>query len=501
MLGDPRVLRFASALVLPVCDVAIPARKYGNRATLFAQLEVGQSLQNSQLMATALDLGAMVRGDTASQAVQDALSCLNPGITTSICLPALVLGARPTVQEVACQKGDRRFDIAKGLQLHRDGFAFTAGPIQVGAATVYASGRAADPRLALRKAEAEAWEREGWATPSALVEGLQRDVACALDPRCIVAYAPEQYQSPAFPFRPFSARRRYLWKAALDVQTGKAVHLPAECVHALAELPAHRRRGAFTSSSSSGVAAWTDVEGALCRATLELLERDAFLRCWLRRNPGAPLASQSLPAAARLRVEALRAAGYLAVISLLPASVPVVSIFLQTENPPFTAITAAADFEAEAALAKALDEAEGRAAYARAFRPAPVRSAQQVRGIEDVVRYYQSPRHFRASDFYAGCSSETAWSSRGVGWCKTWSELKSKLTGLHLPLLAADLTPSGAAIDQGRTPLHVVRALIPGLLPIWFQHGLHPAGLPAFRDALATQPRPRAPRTFIHPFT
>ena len=70
-------------------------------------------------------------------------------------------------------------------------------------------------------------------------------------------------------------------------------------------------------------------------------------------------------------------------------------------------------------------------------------------------------------------------------------------------LLAFDLTPPHASTHQGRTPLHVVRAFVPGLIPIWFHHRLAPAGLPAYQAALArcgSKPG-RAKSTFIHPFT
>jgi hypothetical protein len=53
-------------------------------------------------------------------------------------------------------------------------------------------------------------------------------------------------------------------------------------------------------------------------------------------------------------------------------------------------------------------------------------------------------------------------------------------------------------VHQGRHPLRVVRAVLPGLLPIWFTHGTEPAGLPAYRQAAG----PRAGRpACLHPFS
>ena len=505
MVLDPRVLRYASALLLPVCDTTLPARKYGNRAVLFAHVEAGQSLQNAQLMAAALGLGAIVRGDTAAAAVLQSLAPhLQPDGGPSACwsvMPALALGAKASPTQLALARGDEGLEVGPACLPGAsragggEGFAFFAGPIAVGDTATYASGRAAEPGLALRKAEAEAWERRGWATLGPVLEGRWREIPGALRPDAIVAYTPSQYAAPGFPFRPFSARRRYLWVEAQDAASGASVRMPAECVHALSALPPAFRASALTNTSSSGVAAWTDAQGALSRATLELLERDAFARRWIARQPVPLLRPASLPGEARRRVAALEALGHRVAIALLASEpVPVLSAFVQHLRRPFTAITAGADFDAEAALAKALDEAEGRAAHAAAFPARPLASASEVQGPAEVNRYYQTPRFRRRADFFASAAQDVDFAACTAGSCGDALQLQSWLADRGLRLLAVDLTPAGAAIDQGRTPLKVVRAVVPGLLPFWFQPGLEPAGLAAFA-------RIRRGPILVHPFT
>jgi ribosomal protein S12 methylthiotransferase accessory factor len=185
-------------------------------------------------------------------------------------------------------------------------------------------------------------------------------------------------------------------------------------------------------------------------------------------------------------------------VSLLDAPVPVFSVYLRDDRRPFAAITAAADFAPQAALAKALEEAEGRLAHAVAFPAEPLRRASEVRGTQDVNRFYQTRRFFRNADFWAHASASSTFAEDSE--CRDWQALKAWLAANRLNLLAVDLTPDGAALDQGRRRLFVMRALVPGLLPIWFQHGLQPAGLPAFRAALAHS-RPRSDAAFVHPFT
>jgi ribosomal protein S12 methylthiotransferase accessory factor len=516
VVQDPRLLRFASALVLPVWEVAVPARKYGNRATLFASLEAGQCLQNAQLMATALDAACIVRGDTSADAVLDVLrphiAAEGAGQSHWLPMPSLVLGARPSAAEMALQQQDGQIKVGPSSRLPQatgsarlqpaGNFSFFAGPIQVGQSSIYANGRAADPRMALVKAEAEAWERRGWATLSAVAKGKFEDIKGAIDPTTLAAYTPEQYEARDFPLQPFSVRRKYLWCEGVQVETGRLARLPAECVHAHSALPRSYREKACTNSSTSGVAAWTDAEGALCRATLELIERDAFVHQWISRKSPPLVLPGSLPARAQRRVEALQATGHRIALAQIGELVPVYAVFLQHLTRPFTAITAAAHFDEEAAVDKALDEAEGRAAHAAAFPAEPIARAADVQSTVDVNRFYQTRQFFRNADFFAaGAVSEHFGASARAG-CGDWATLKATLAQQGLNLIAFDITPQGAALDQGRTPLRVVRALVPGLLPIWFQHGLQPAALPAFVAAQSSPSRRvRGQSVFVHPFT
>lgn len=510
ILRDPRALRFASALLLPVAELALPARKYGNRALLFAQAEAGAALQNAQLMALACGAGSVVRGDLQADAIT---ALLRPQFATTadgrrpvlLALPALLAGAPASAQEEEQERRARAFRMGPAHTRAAGAtgpapmprYAFFAGPVRVGGADLYASGRSHEPRVAAAKAEAEAWERLGWATPAGLVTGRLAEVPGALDPAAVVAYAEPQRRAPDFPFLPFSRRRRYLWKTGHDAATGAPVALPAECVHALTALPRRERAPACTSSSTSGLAAWTDAEGALCRATLELVERDAFLRCWLARRAPPQWATEALPGPARARMQALAADGLRVVACRLPSALAhVAAVFVQCRRRPFTVVTAAAEFAPEAALERALDEAEGRIVHAAAATSAPLASPRAVRCLEDIPRLYRSRRCYRLADFLADGPPIPSAAATGVP--ADWPALRQRLATLGLPLLAFDLTPPGAALDQGRRPLHVVRAVVPGLLPIWFRHGLEPAGLAAWQAACAQGP---GMPPFIHPFT
>jgi ribosomal protein S12 methylthiotransferase accessory factor len=276
------------------------------------------------------------------------------------------------------------------------------------------------------------------------------------------------------------------------------VHLPAECVHALSALPARPRAGACTSSSTSGVAAFGDVQEALSRATLELLERDAVLRRWLGGVPAPLVDPATLPQAARRRIRAWEATHRVAVSQFHAAPVPVYSVFVQSLSRPFTALTAAARFDCEAALEHALDEAEGRMAHALAAPAQPLARLADVHTTDDSARFWQTRRFARRSDFYAaGAANERFGAS--AAHARNWPQLRDRLLARGARMLSFDITPAGAALDQGRRPLHVVRAFVSGLVPAWFDARLAPAGLASFTDCAAHGHRRR--RLLVHPLT
>ncbi|MBA2962390.1 MULTISPECIES: YcaO-like family protein [Ramlibacter] len=485
LLPDPRLLQFASAVVLP---------RAARPSTGEVQGRGIQSLCAAQRCALELGLGhALHQVLATAPASRRGAPAVRP-------VAALVLGVPCSPAEAAVQQVDNWLHLgAAPARLHADaapcGFSFSAGPVREGRLTLFTVGRSSDPRSALRKAEAEAWERLGWARLGPTVEGTLHDFVAARDPRTVVAYADWQHRRPGFPFMPFDPRRLALWCRGQDVATGAAVLLPAECVHALDALPAHWRRRSCTTTSTSGVAAGPDSATALAWALLELVERDAFLRAWLAGKSAPVVSPATLPGEARRRLRALQAAGHRVAVLRLPAPAPVYGVFVQALQRPFTAVTAGAHFDPVQALLKAFDEAEGRAAHAAAHPLPPLASPRAVRSIGDLQRHWQSPGQVRQADFLAAGPPTAAFAPPDT--CHDGATLIAALAQAGCPALAFDLTPAGAAIEQGRTPLRVVRAVVPGLLPLWFGHGLEPAGLPAFSAAAGSRAGRPVP---IHPF-
>lgn len=503
-LRDPRVLRFASALVLPVYDMSVPAQKYGNRATLYAVMESGQALQNAQLMAFELGASGMVRGDTIAHESLRMLALKN-GSSHWLSVPAMVVGAQARPEQLKQQQLENVLKITPNVRFEDDSFAFAANISTADNNPLYAaSGRSRDPKLALIKAEAECWERYAWACPVDINSkkfqvGRFADIEGAIDPNALTSYSQKQYAEKSFPFVSFSKRKNYLWVDAINIQSGKSNKLLADCVYASSALPVRFQKNLFTSTSTSGMAAGTSQEDALCRATLELIERDAFVCQWMSRRAPPIIKSTSLPQAAVVRIKALTLAGFRVVVSDISTSwAPAVSVFAQNAHSPFTTISAAANFSAEAALYKALDEIEGRIAHAQNFAIPTANDKGLMRQIE---RYYRSRKTYKNSDFYVDEPSSCVFNSVGGKACQSWSALKSRIHQDGFNLLASNMTINNSVIEQGRVPLYVIRAVVPGLVPIWFQIGTLPESMLRLISSLGIANPRFVHKTQVHPFT
>jgi ribosomal protein S12 methylthiotransferase accessory factor len=417
----------------------------------------------------------------------------------------MVVGAMPSAEQKRSQPLESRFKVAPNLRpvaasaTTRLQFAFAAGPAGgVEGPLLAGNGRASEPRVAMNIAEAEAWERVGWATLGRTREARYDELQQALDPRELVAYSNRQHRTAGFPFPRFDRSRPCLWTEAVASDTGAIRAVPAECVHAWHALPARLQATACTSASTSGVAAGANAEDALARATLELVERDAFCCAWLAGVASPGIVLETLPGDLRSRLQALEADGAeVSLIDLSTAWCTVIAVFLQARTMPFTAITAAAGFDVEGATAKAVAEAEGRLAFVQHFPRNGAVANDPMRAIE---HYYRGVRTYGRSDFFRPAQSSRRFADVGRTSARGWEQMRSRMRTDGFDLLCADITPAGAAIEQGRQPLRVVRALVPGLVPIWFHRGLQPEGLRRFSDAGGVV-RGRPAGHFLHPFT
>jgi len=506
-LLTPAVLSHAHAVVYPVADLHFIGEKYGNRALTLALIEAGHALQNGALAAQYEGAATIVRGDTVELEVLSLFEldeALHP-------LPAMVLGTRPSAEQQRLANAASESVPLRSVPNHSQLLPLqtriaVAGPIQIGRKADYlgwAAGRSEDARLAAVKAEAEAWERRGWSTPPPSMERARlSELDNAVDPRSIVAYDKGQYGWEDFPYSPLSMRRRYPWVKGVRVKDGAEVFLMAQCVHALSSLDSADSRLPYTSASTSGVAAFTDLETAQSRALIELIERDAFARAWLRGAAPPVVDEIGLPGSIQGRVAHLRNAGYALSIHALPSMhLPVAAVFAQHSAAAFTSVTTASAFQFEEAVESALSEAESRVQQFHGKAPHPPLRQAHISLASHHGDYFRTRAGFRTADWFSSSPERVSVQGRAsTPFPTNSSQLLDHLLDSGFDIHFLNLTPAGASINQGRTPLFVARAFVSSLLPIWFGHRVEPLGLldsyrvNAGRSAF-TRPQP------IHPCT
>ncbi|WP_167772982.1 YcaO-like family protein [Ramlibacter humi] len=342
-------------------------------------------------------------------------------------------------------------------------------------------GRDADLQLAGLKAVAEAVERHACESlPPSAVRSAAAALPRWMHPDLFVRYADAQYASPTFPFVRLDAGEQRWWIPAESMDDGRATFVLADCACLSDAFDAAYRRRLVTSATTSGCATGASVGDAIGRATLELVERDAFMRHWLRQAPGAEIDDESLPGRARRRLADLRHAGCRAGAQWLTLGVqPALLAWAQHDERAFTCVGSACGFDADAALESAMNELETMARARLEGVPEVPIAPVQVRGPADHGALYATRAHFRDADalLAAGLGNGVAFSKVAATLSRDVAELQQRLRMRGHSLCWMDLTvPHAVSLIEG-IALHTVRVVAPGLVPMAFGHGLLPLGM------------------------
>ena len=364
-------------------------------------------------------------------------------------------------------------------------------------------GRSTTAEVAMRKAIGEAVERHACMR---LPSGARRAAAAELErwlpPDQLIGHAPGQYAQPGFAFKPFSEADTYLWVPAQPVEPGPPTWVVADAVRNPRAFSPGERERLLTHANTSGCATAPTLEQAITLATLELVERDAFMRHWFAQQGGVPVTAESLPHGLGQRIAWLRSQGCSAGVQCLGLGWhPVWLAWAQHERLHFTSIGLATGLEAEPALEAALSEMETQALPRLSELPLVAIEPEQVRSPADHAALYATPRYFRCADALG--FSEAAAAEAGASYREIEREFALPVQALYrrlgeaghpvhwidLSLPSDELQPLRRWLDEPR--LHTVRAVAPGLIPLSFGHGRLPL-------AFDTWQRPGG--HFIHPF-
>lgn len=478
MFAQPWHMRHATGALFLTGDLPLAATKYRNRSVQYVLSEVGAALQNAALAATELGLGMAQLGCYHESAIEAAF-----GLEAKTILGTAVFGSAPTSEQLDLARTAPIFDFTwpatSGLRYEMPGHLACAR-LKRDTTTDFAWGVDADPGRSSTKAFAEAIERHGWQSPSALQSATAESLASACDVPTLTGYSAGQYADPAFPFSPFTPTREYWWASGVDIATGNPVHVPADLVYSRAGLVAsgHASDKPLTWSTTSGCAAAASLEAGIERALLELVERDAFMRHWLAQRAGTMIAPGSIPGHLRTRIRLVEEAGCRVCLQWLPSSWGAVILASASHDElGFTTLGAAAAPDPEDALVRAISELESRVfvwlnglAAIEPITPDAVRTP-----ADHFVLYTQRNWYRHAETFLMAQASEPASFSALTSRMTTVSTtLACRMAERGLAPFFVDITPAQNAIDQGRTPLTVVRAFVPTLVPLTFGARLEP---------------------------
>ncbi len=319
-----------------------------------------------------------------------------------------------------------------------------------------------DEQNAKLVARAEAVERfaAGDISPSRLVRSRAGDLPNAVLPAELHAYNERQLAGPraAEAYRPDT---RYLWIRA-ETATGEERMVPAASVM----LP-------FTDPdapplprvTSSGMAVHPDRDEARRRALAELVERDAFMWTWLRRESPPLISTGELDGQLAEHVEELDGAGLgVTLLDLTLDTWPVVLCLL--DGGPELAVGASCAATGRAAASRALVEASTvlwRDPEQAGDPPQP----EQVLTALDHLEFQRSPLAGPDRAFLTASRVRVPVDALG----DSDEPLERALARISEPLFV-DLT------SRETSPFHAVRALVPGLVPMTFGYDREPFGMP-----------------------
>jgi ribosomal protein S12 methylthiotransferase accessory factor len=313
---------------------------------------------------------------------------------------------------------------------------------------------------ALERYAAMTWQPERKITST--YDGLDRP---GLHPRELVLFADHQYDE--LPFQPWRPEAELEWVPAESLVTGQEVWIPLLATHL-----GYRPPVALFPATSTGFAAGQDKAGATLRALLEVIERDAFMIAWSHQLPGRCVAAADVPDEQVRAIAATHARrGVELMVHLLPTdtSASVALAVAWSAQAPAAVIGVAAALDpVAAARAAVLEAAQVRPLLRSRLRFPAVRTRMaelaatpsKVATLDDHDLLYADPAA-AGLRFLRECPREPWPTKLADG---NLQSLVRSVAEVAPDVLAVDVTPP----DVAGVGIQVVRALVPGFVPIWF---------------------------------
>lgn len=472
--ADPLMLEKVHGVIVISGSFRITGKKYGNRSMLYVPLEAGHAAQNVHLAAVEHDVATVEIGGFVEELLAEAVNLprhYRP-------LTTVVFGCEgKEVQAKTSNTDPESYFVVPTAGKYSLPFTMAFARMSSKINKDWSCGRAISPRLAHTKAVAEARE---WVAcgciPDTFIQARFTELNTAVDPRDIIRFLPAQYRFTGFPFNPFDEKRKYAWVEGMDELRGSKAHILADCVY----FPYYPKTPRYAHANSSGVAAHPDRKQAIKNGTLELVERDSFIIAYLAKLILPTVSKKTLPGKIWLRLRELRKCGFRVWIKDHSLDLaPAVFIFAQNEELTFTTCAGCAGFDAEIALDHALMEVESsvlcRLSNGRreSIRPSAVRFP------DDHGRLYEQKQFFRNANFLMHGQKTISFQEVGRSAAWSWQELLDRFAARGWSLLTVSLQLSEKLGGNGG--LHIIRSIVPGMVPISFGYREEPCGMEQIR--------------------
>lgn len=467
---NPMILEGVHGVIVISGSFRITAEKYGSRSMLFVVLEAGHAAQNINIAAVEKNIATVEIGGFREKLLAKAIHLprqYHPLITTAFGreMPAFKGNLPSDKNEVEIQwqmpANDRYCP------------PFAIASARVSKKRSWSNGRDISPRLAYIKATAEAKEWAACGNISAnFIQAAFVDIETAIDPRSIIKFQPMQYRLKGFPFKPFDETAKYGWVEGHDEITGSKVHVLADHVY----FPYFPKTPYYCYANSSGVAAHPDKQRAVETSVLELVERDSFMIAYLTRTQFPTVTEHTLPESIRKRIQELRKAGFRVWIKDHSLDLaPAVCIMAQSEEFTYTPCASCARFDIEHAINHALMEVEALILVRLQNGQTEPIKPEKVMWPMDHGRLYGQKRYFHRADFLMHGREKIAFREIGKHASQSWQELLDRFKLKKWKFLTVPLFLSEKYGGNG--DLHIVRSIIPGMVPMTFGFRQEPAGM------------------------
>lgn len=331
---------------------------------------------------------------------------------------------------------------------------------------------------AVLSAVGEAIERYSASLPDSgrIIWERPEDLDCEfMDPRAGAFYIDAQYERDDFPYVRFDPSIRHPWVLGKWLSNGAPVWVPAVFAFLSFTL---RPEHLICQGTSNGLAASTTEEDAGLRATLELVERDAFMAAWLTATRGRRVElDDTLDPLLRCVLDGIDALGAAVEVYILPTSVCGTTVLClglgDGDRYPGATIGLGADLDARSALRQAILELGQTGPYLRRLmRSNALPIPDDPSSVSEMLQHaaYYFPRE-RATVFNRLRNGDAPLALR---------DLAEGVAKRSLVNCASELDAAGVRValvnvtsaDVATGPFSVVRAVSPDLQSLSYGYGL-----------------------------